>query len=175
MPYIKPEDRPGRQPGFSVWPTTPGHLNYQITYLLECYLAQNKMSYQAVNDILGALEGAKLEFYRRIAAPYENAKLAENGDVYGHLSHAKQLMQGEGTSCHREEVPEVDDPRLSIIDEILELREELGISDGLFVHLLDLTFSEIDNLISRNPEDFTQEFLEGRLKELKLYRGKTNG
>lgn len=40
------------------------------------------LKYDTINDILGALEGSKLEFYRRIAVPYENVKLAENGDVY---------------------------------------------------------------------------------------------
>ncbi len=34
---------------------------------------------------MGALEGSKLEFYRRIAAPYENKKMKENGDVYEEL------------------------------------------------------------------------------------------
>ena len=29
-----------------------------------------------------ALEGAKLEFYRRIVAPYEELKIKENGEVY---------------------------------------------------------------------------------------------
>lgn len=32
--------------------------------------------------LTGALAGAKLEFYRRVAVPYENAKMAEHGDVY---------------------------------------------------------------------------------------------
>jgi hypothetical protein len=39
-------------------------------------------NYQTVNDIVGALEGAKMEFYRRAAAPYEDLKIKENGDVY---------------------------------------------------------------------------------------------
>ena len=38
--------------------------------------------YQHVNDALGALEGAKLELYRRVAAPYENDKAVQHGDVY---------------------------------------------------------------------------------------------
>jgi len=33
-------------------------------------------------DAIGALECAKLELYRRVAAPYEDTKIAENGDVY---------------------------------------------------------------------------------------------
>ncbi len=34
------------------------------------------------NAVVGALECAKLELYRRMVAPYENGKIAENGDVY---------------------------------------------------------------------------------------------
>jgi len=33
-------------------------------------------------DVLGALEGAKQEFYRRKVVQYEENKIAENGDVY---------------------------------------------------------------------------------------------
>lgn len=32
--------------------------------------------------MVGALECAKLELYRRIAIPYEEQKIQENGDVY---------------------------------------------------------------------------------------------
>lgn len=60
----------------------PGKLNYLFTVLIREYIADKQLSYQTINDILGALEGAKLEFYRRIAVPYENTKLTENGDVY---------------------------------------------------------------------------------------------
>lgn len=60
----------------------PGELNYQITCLLNQYKAHKKLSYQTINDILGALEGAKQEFYRRVAVPYEEEKRQENGDVY---------------------------------------------------------------------------------------------
>jgi len=40
------------------------------------------LSYTFINDCVGALEGAKLELYRRVASPYEDKKIAENGDVY---------------------------------------------------------------------------------------------
>lgn len=33
-------------------------------------------------DIQGALECCKLEFYRRVAVPYEDRKIKLNGDVY---------------------------------------------------------------------------------------------
>jgi len=39
-------------------------------------------SYQTINDIIGALEGAKMEFYRRVVVPYEDKKIKDNGDVY---------------------------------------------------------------------------------------------
>ena len=62
-------------------PKTAGELNYMITVLIRDYF-NAKHDYQGINDIVGALEGAKLEFYRRIAVPYENDKIAANGDVY---------------------------------------------------------------------------------------------
>jgi len=40
------------------------------------------LSYSNVNEIIGALECIKLELYRRVAAPYEDLKIEENGDVY---------------------------------------------------------------------------------------------
>jgi hypothetical protein len=33
------------------------------------------------NDAIGALEGAKLELYRRYVSAYEDDKIKENGDV----------------------------------------------------------------------------------------------
>jgi hypothetical protein len=59
----------------------PGDLNYLVTMLTHRYLNQEPESYQMYNDAVGALEGAKLELYRRHIAPYENEKIRENGDV----------------------------------------------------------------------------------------------
>ena len=59
-----------------------GELNYQITMCLKEYVAAHGLCYQTINDIVGALEGAKLEFYRRVAVPYEESKIKANGDVY---------------------------------------------------------------------------------------------
>jgi len=63
-------------------PVSPGELNYAITALLRSYLENNGHGYTTFNDCLGALEGAKQEFYRRVVVPYEEDKIAENGDVY---------------------------------------------------------------------------------------------
>lgn len=75
MPYIKPELRDQR-------PENPGMLNYQISSLLQEYIELQGLKYQTINDIVGALEGAKMEFYARVARPYEDKKIVENGDVY---------------------------------------------------------------------------------------------
>lgn len=80
MPYIKQDVRDELDAGGL--PLNSGELNYRITKLLANYFNQNGLSYSSINDAIGALEGAKLELYRRIAVPYENSKLAENGDVY---------------------------------------------------------------------------------------------
>jgi hypothetical protein len=84
MPYIKQKDREKfdyplntlNQIGID----SPGELNYLITKLLCLYMIKGK-NYQHINDVLGALEGAKLEFYRRVAVDYEEKKIKENGDV----------------------------------------------------------------------------------------------
>lgn len=61
---------------------TPGELNYLVTTLAITYISRKGTSYTHINDVLGALEGAKQEFYRRVAAPYEDQKIKSNGDVY---------------------------------------------------------------------------------------------
>ena len=60
----------------------PGELNYTITVSLLAYMERHGISYTTINDIIGALEGAKQEFYSRIAVPYEDRKRKENGDIY---------------------------------------------------------------------------------------------
>ena len=82
MPYIKSGRRIWTRPGANDIATTPGELNFQITELLIAYMEHHGLSYSTCNDIIGACEGAKLEFYRRVATPYEESKIAENGDVY---------------------------------------------------------------------------------------------
>lgn len=60
-----------------------GELNYAITCLVIEYIAgKGKLSYGAINEAIGALECSKLELYRRLAVPYEDKKIKENGDVY---------------------------------------------------------------------------------------------
>jgi len=55
-----------------------GELNYVVTKLLkEIY----PLRYFHINKAIGVLECVKLEYYRRVAAPYEDLKIQESGDV----------------------------------------------------------------------------------------------
>ena len=80
MPYIKIADRQ-RLEGPRSFAKTAGELNYELTKIVKRYLGTD-FNYQRLNDAIGALEGCKLELYRRIVAPYENKKREENGDVF---------------------------------------------------------------------------------------------
>ena len=69
-----------------------GDLNYTITQLCDAYLATEEgIRYSRLNDLVGALECAKLELYRRVAAPYEDLKAQENGDAYECLTQLQPI------------------------------------------------------------------------------------
>ena len=82
MPYINTEKRKHYlvRPLNEVIPFSSGDLNYCITVLCQNYMTLG--DYKQMNDVLGALEGAKQEFYRRVVVPYEGQKKDQNGDVY---------------------------------------------------------------------------------------------
>jgi len=62
-----------------------GDLNYAIHQIISQYISKNKKSYQTYNDIIGALECAKMEIYRRKVSAYEEIKILQNGDVKPYL------------------------------------------------------------------------------------------
>ncbi len=79
MPYIDEKDRKELETRGA---KTPGELNYNLTRVIQGYVHECGLDYQTINDIIGALECCKIEFYRRIARPYEDRKREINGDVY---------------------------------------------------------------------------------------------
>lgn len=79
MPYVKPEIR--HMPRSAADFETVGQLNYHISMLWMCYLDIHGLSYQSINDVVGALESSKAEFQRRVVADYEDKKIEENGDL----------------------------------------------------------------------------------------------
>jgi len=44
------------------------------------------VKYATLNTVIGVLECAKLELYRRVVADYEDQKCEENGDVYDSIT-----------------------------------------------------------------------------------------
>lgn len=57
-------------------------LHRHLTGIIHKYRVNTFDNIYIEYDILGALEGAKLELYRRKISPYEDIKIEENGDVY---------------------------------------------------------------------------------------------
>jgi hypothetical protein len=84
MPYILQDHRPVIDKAISELPTvmTDGEMNYAITQIMDRRLQFHGTNYATINMLIGVLECAKLELYRRIAAPYEDTKIAINGDAY---------------------------------------------------------------------------------------------
>lgn len=71
-----------------------GDLNYTITRLCDAYLTTEEgIRYSRLNDLVGALECAKLELYRRVAAPYEDKKAQENGDAYESVKELREVPE----------------------------------------------------------------------------------
>lgn len=81
MPYIPMEYR-GDISENVMTPRTEGELNYKLTKAVIDVLKSWGESYRTYNALIGALECAKLELYRRKCSKYEDLKIEENGDVY---------------------------------------------------------------------------------------------
>jgi len=85
MPYIAQEDRDNfmyvklaLEDVTKYKKLTAGELQYIIALAIKHSAPEN---YQDMNDVMGALAGAQMEFYRRTVAPYEDTKIVLNGDV----------------------------------------------------------------------------------------------
>jgi len=64
---------------------TPGELVYLFCRVADLYVSQHLVEFRVMNDVIGALENAKLEFHRKVVADFENKKELENGTVWGQL------------------------------------------------------------------------------------------
>lgn len=87
MPYVKPESRVKYEKVLDeligILKSLPvdevdGELNYVVTKILKQIYP---VRYFQINKAIGVLECVKLEFYRRVAAPYEDKKIKESGDI----------------------------------------------------------------------------------------------
>tara|TARA_A200000159_G_scaffold87804_1_gene81336 strand:+ start:2342 stop:2617 length:276 start_codon:yes stop_codon:yes gene_type:complete len=91
MPYISPDDRKNYdavvkelvEDLYHSGEAWRGNFNYTISSIISKFIDRlGGPRYSHINDIVGVLECIKLELYRRVAAPYEDLKAEENGDVY---------------------------------------------------------------------------------------------
>ena len=87
LPYIKPENRVKYENVLEelagILKSLPveevdGELNYVVTKILKQIYP---LRYFHINKAIGVLECIKLEFYRRVAASYEDKKIKESGDA----------------------------------------------------------------------------------------------
>lgn len=88
MPYIKEEDRKRLDQAIAEatdalkgkeFSDTLGDINYFFSRVLSGVMGST--SYPKVAMATGVLENIKQEFYRRVAAPYEDMKIRANGDI----------------------------------------------------------------------------------------------
>ena len=56
-----------------------GRINYSFSRVINGVMGT--ISYNKIAMVTGVLENIKQEFYRRIAANYEDKKILENGDI----------------------------------------------------------------------------------------------
>jgi len=84
MPYINKKGRELIDPMLTdvkVEDMGAGELNYTITSLCHRWITRKGLRYINLAIVFGVLITALLELYRRIAAPYEDVKIHDNGVV----------------------------------------------------------------------------------------------
>jgi len=90
MPYIKKENRKNLDDSIEhmvrqIKRNNPefhnllGDINYCFSRVVSNLMGE--VSYSKIAMITGVLENIKQEFYRRVAVPYEDKKIIENGDI----------------------------------------------------------------------------------------------
>jgi hypothetical protein len=90
MPYIPQTQRNDIHEdlidqGLDWTPENAGELNYTVSTFIANYIRTKGLKYAIVNEMIGALECAKLELSRVIIGPYEDIKIHENGPVYDNI------------------------------------------------------------------------------------------
>lgn len=88
MPYIPPKRRLNLLPAAKV--ENIGELNFLMTQLAIKFIKDYGLNYDKINAVMGCFTCASLEFYDRVARPYEDKKIKKNGDVYPHTITKKK-------------------------------------------------------------------------------------
>ena len=98
MPYIKKDMRDELEPiihelanQLSLYDDEEieGVMNYTITELINRGMKRPRWRYKWINRVVGVLGCVLLEFYRRLAANYENDAIESNGDIECYMTEQK--------------------------------------------------------------------------------------
>lgn len=79
MPYITIEQR---EELFHRDPKNSEELQYLIATMVSDYIADKGRTSASMNDVMGALSSAQLDFYRKVLAQHKDTKELINGHVY---------------------------------------------------------------------------------------------
>lgn len=87
MPYIPEQQRVDihfdlMEQGIAWTPENAGELNFLVSTFISNFIRAKGLKYANLNEMIGALECAKLELNRVLIGPYEDLKIEENGPVY---------------------------------------------------------------------------------------------
>lgn len=101
---------------------TEGNLNYIISRLLVLvYGDRNGTRYAHINDAMGLLSCIQAEYYRKVAAPYEDQKEFENGPVVGKVPVVEEevvvVMTDEEREAHKARIAEFDANKMRALQE----------------------------------------------------------
>jgi hypothetical protein len=90
VPYISQDDRKTLEPSLKElietlnlvtggYGSNNGIVVYVIYRIVKAFYGEG--NFEIRSNALKVLEAAKLEYYRRVMAPYEDTKIKENGDI----------------------------------------------------------------------------------------------
>lgn len=80
MPYVNFDDR-GKIATTIPDGLSAGQINFIIADIMDQFIGPAP-NYDRINAAIGIMECCKLELYRRIAVPFEDKKMLQNGDVF---------------------------------------------------------------------------------------------
>ena len=89
MPYTK---QVSRNETLEVGPQNVGDLTFLFYKIALEYTATKGLKFQTIADVRAALASTLSEFDRRVGFPYEDKKIAENGDVLPQ-AHNPELLK----------------------------------------------------------------------------------
>lgn len=95
MPYIPQHNRTDvgeslHTFGLGFVPENAGQLNFVVSTFIANFIRVYGLKYANLNEMVGALECAKMELNRVIIGPYEDLKIEENGGVYDEILPAQE-------------------------------------------------------------------------------------